>query len=354
MDTDRIKAFLFLVFGHLTGAVTSAMIHLGDRLGLYRALRDAGKPLTAVELAERTGLHERWVREWLQAQAAAGIVQYEGDGRFRLPPEAAWVLADESSPVFSAGAFHSLPEQFALLRQLPQCFRTGQGLPYDAFGPEGAVGIERFLAPWFRTFLVPVVLPTLEGVVAKLAAGAKAADIGCGAGVALVQMARAFPRSQFHGYDISRHALSRAQQNIAAAGLENVHLHLASAEDLPGDASFDLVTSFDCIHDMTRPRAVARAVRKALKDDGTWFIADIKAQPSFEENLEKNPLAAMMYGISVLACLSSSLSEPDGEGLGTLGFSEPVARAMATEAGFTRFVRHDFENPVQAYYEIRP
>lgn len=354
MDADRIKGFLLSVFGHLSGGVTSAMIHLGDRLGLYRAMHEAATPLTPAALAERAGLHERWVREWLYAQAAAGIVQYTGDGRFFLPPEAALVLADESSPVFAAGAFHSLPEQFAHLRQLPQCFRTGQGLPYDSLGPEGATGVERFLAPWHRNFLVPVVLPALDGVVAKLEAGAKVADIGCGAGVALIQMAQAFPRSVFHGYDISRHALSRAEENVAAAGLTNVHLHLASADALPSDGSFDLITAFDCVHDMAHPRAVARAVRKALKDDGTWFIVDMNARPSFEDNLEKNPLAAMMYGISVLACLSSSLAEPDGEGLGTLGFSEPVARAIAREAGFTRFKRHDFENPVHAYYEIRP
>lgn len=354
MDPDRVKAFLFLVFGHLTGAVTSAMIHLGDRLGLYRALYAAGEPLTAAELAARTGLHERWVREWLYGQACAGVVEYRGEGRFALSPEAALVLAEENSPVFSAGAFHSLPEQFALVRELPNCFRTGLGLPYDALGSEGAVGIERFLAPWFRTFLVPLVLPALDGVVDKLERGAKVADIGCGAGVALVQMAEAFPRSEFHGYDISQHALARARENVAAAGLTNVSLHCEGAERLPSDGSFDLITSFDCIHDMTHPREVMRAVRKALKEDGTWLIADINARPTFEENLQHNPMAAMMYGISVLACLSSSLSEPGGEGLGTLGFSEPVARAMAAEAGFTRFKRHDFGNPVNAYYELRP
>ncbi|GIW43073.1 MAG: SAM-dependent methyltransferase [Candidatus Binatia bacterium] len=354
MESDRLRHFLFLVFGHLTGAVTSAMIHLGDRLGLYRAMRDAGAPLSAAELAQRSGLHERWLREWLRAQAAAGTVNYAGEDRFELSPEAAWVLADETSPVFAAGAFHSLPEQLGILRRLPECFRTGLGLPYDAFGPEGAAGIERFLGPWFRNFLVPLVLPSLEGVVPRLEAGAKVADIGCGAGVALVQMATAFPNSEFHGYDISRHALERAAKNIEAAGLSNVVLHCESAEALPPDHSFDLVTAFDCIHDMPRPRAVLRAVRECLKPDGVFFIADINARPSFEENLQHNPLAAMMYGISVLACLSSSLSEPGGEGLGTLGLTEPVVREMAAEAGFREVRRHDFQNPVNAYYELRP
>lgn len=354
MDSDRLKQLLFTVFGHLTGAVTSAMIHLGDQLGLYRALKDAGRPLLPSELAAQTGLHERWVREWLYGQAAAHLVDYVGAGRFQLSSEAALVLADESSPFFSAGAFHSLPEQLALVRQLPNCFRSGLGLPYDALGPEGAAGIERFLAPWFRNFLVPLVLPSLNGVVPKLEAGAKVADIGCGAGVALLEMAQAFPQSEFHGYDISVHALERAKKNVQESGLGNVFLHHAGAESLPKDQSFDLITAFDCIHDMTQPREVLRAVRQALKTDGTFFIADINTRPTFEENLEHNPFAAMMYGISVLACLSSSLSEPGGEGLGTLGLTEPVLREMAAEAGFTQVVRHDFQNPVNAYYELRP
>lgn len=354
MDRDSIRRFLLLVFQQLSGAVTSAMIHLGDRLGLYRAMRDAGQPLTSQELANRAGLHERWVREWLFSQASAGLVEYVPPDRFQLSPEAVLVLAEEDSPVFSAGAFHALPHQMAVVEKLPDSFRTGLGLPYDAFGFEGAIGVERFLAPWFRTFLVPLVLPALEGVVEKLERGAKVADLGCGAGVALLEMARAFPRSEFHGYEISQHALERARQNIDSAGVRNVFLHHARAEEIPGDASFDLVTSFDCIHDMTRPQLVMQAVRAALKPDGTWFIVDINAQPTFEENRQLNPLAAMMYGISVLSCLSSSLSEPGGAGLGTLGFCEPVARGMAELAGFRVFQRHDFDNPVHAYYELRP
>ena len=354
MDTDSIRRFLFLVFQQLSGAVTSAMIHLGDRLGLYRTLREATGPLSSEELAQRAGLHERWVREWLFSQASAGLLEYVPPNRFQLSPEAVLVLADENSPVFSAGAFHALPQQMAVVEKLPESFRSGLGLPYDAFGCEGAIGVERFLAPWFRTFLVPLVLPALEGVVAKLEGGAKVADLGCGAGVALIEMARAFPRSEFHGYEISQYALERARQNIEAAGVRNVTLHQARAEEIPHDASFDFITSFDCIHDMTHPQEVMHAVRAALKPDGTWFIVDINAQPTSEENRQRNPLAAMMYGISVLSCLSSSLSEPGGAGLGTLGFCEPVARRMADAAGFRTFRRHEFDNPVHAYYELRP
>jgi ubiquinone/menaquinone biosynthesis C-methylase UbiE len=167
-------------------------------------------------------------------------------------------------------------------------------------------------------------------------------------------MAKAYPRSAFHGYDISRHALAHAQADHRAAGVTNVTFHDAGTDPLPEDGSFDLVTAFDCIHDMAHPQPLMRSVRKSLKLDGTWFIADINSKPSFEENLARNPMAAMMYGFSVLSCLSSSLSEPDGAGLGTLGFSEPVARQMTAAAGFTRFQCHDLDNPVNAYYEVRP
>src|SRR5262249_14832376 len=245
-------------------------------------------------------------------------------------------------------------EQFAVLEEFAAAVRAGGGLAYDAFGPQGAVGIERFLAPWFRTFLVPMVLPRLEGVVAKLVAGGIVADVGCGAGVALLEMAKTYPRSQFHGYEISRHALIRAEANRAHAGVSNVTCHATGGEAIGSDGLFDLVTTFDCMHDMTQPAAVMRAIRKALKPDGTWLIADINAKPTFEENLERNPMVAMMYGFSVLSCMSSALSVPGGAGLGTLGFTEPLAREMTVAAGFSRFARHDFDDPVNAFYEVRP
>lgn len=349
----QVFAFARRVFDQMSGLVVSGMIYLGHHLGLYRAMQDAG-PLSSAELARRTNLHERWVREWLRGQAAAGLIDYEGDDRFSLSPVAALVLANEQSPAYAAGAFAALPSQMAVLERLLGSFETGLGLPYDAFGHEGARGIEGMLAPWFRTMLVPAALPRLEGVVEKLTAGAKVADIGCGTGVAVIEMARAFPRSTFHGYDISKHALAHAEANRREAGVDNVTFHDPTAEPLPEDGSFDFVTAFDCIHDMTHPLEVMQAVRRALKPDGTWLIVDINARPTFEDNLRDNPMAAMLYGFSVLSCMSSGLSHPEGAGLGTLGFSEPVAREMTRRAGFTRFRRHDFDNPINAYYEVRP
>ncbi len=353
IDPDKLHATVEQVFGYLGGAVISGMIYLGDRLGLYRALA-ASDAMTSDELAEATGLHERWVREWLRGQAAARLVDYRGDGRFALSPEAVLVLADERSPAFAAGGFCGLPQQLAVIERLPEAFRTGRGLPYDAFGLEGNRGVERMFAPWFRTMLVPVAIPALDGVAAKLAAGATVADVGCGAGIALIEMAKAFPRSSFHGWEISKYALERAAANLRESGLGNVEFHDANGDALPSDGRFDFVTSFDCLHDMANPAAVIAAIRRAIKPDGTWLIADIKSQPTFEANLAENPMAGMMYGFSVLSCMSSALSEPGGAGLGTLGFTEDLARAMTRDAGFTRFRSRDFDNPLNAYYEVRP
>lgn len=353
-DFDKeLRAYIKRVFDNLSGLVVSGMIYLGHQLGLYRALQDAGS-VTSAELAAKTKLHERWVREWLHGQAAAGLIQHDGDERFSMSTVAGLVLANESSPAFVAGSFIGIPQQLLVLDQLRESFKTGIGLPYDAFGSEGAKGVEGMLAPWFRTMLVPLVLPRLEGVASKLEAGTNVADIGCGTGIALIEMAKAFPRSSFHGYDISQHALTQANAHKASAGVSNVAFHDASKDGLPSDGSFGFITAFDCLHDMTHPADALRAMRRALQPDGTCLIVDINARPTFEENVRDNPMAAMMYGFSVLSCMSSALSAPGGAGLGTLGFSEPVARQMTAEAGFTRFRRHDFENPVNAYYEVRP
>jgi 2-polyprenyl-3-methyl-5-hydroxy-6-metoxy-1,4-benzoquinol methylase len=353
MDREKFSEYAKRLFGSLGGAMTAAMIHVGDHLGLYRALAGAG-PLSSEELAERTGLHERWVREWMHQQGAAGVLEYRGEGRFELAPEGCALLADESHPAFGAGFFSHLPQTMARAAQLPESFRSGLGLCYDDFGPEAAAGIERGLAPWFRAFLVPMVLPTLEGVVPALERGVAAVDVGCGAGVALLEMARAFPASEFHGYDISRLALARAEQNLREAGVANAFFHHASDEPLPGDARFGLATTFDCLHDMTDPAAVMRAIRASLADDGLWLIADVKSHASYEENVERNPMAAMMYGMSVLSCMSSALSEQGGLGLGTLGLHPQLAREMTLEAGFTRFEVLDFDHPVNAFYAVRP
>jgi SAM-dependent methyltransferase len=321
-------------------------------MGLYRELSARG-PATSAELAERTGLDERWLREWLRQQGAAGIVEFDETERFGIGPEVEAVLANEDHPAFAGGVFSQLPSTMAVLERLPEAFQSGVGLPYDAFGAEGARGVERGFAPWYRNFLLPVAIPRLDGVQARLEAGAVVADVGCGGGVALLVLAEAFPGSLFRGYDVSRHALERAEQNRREAGVENVTFHDPRDEPLPVDGSLDLVLTFDCLHDMTRPAEVARAIRAALAPDGIWLIADIKAHDTFHANVDENPMAALMYGFSVMSCMSSALSEPGGAGLGTLGFPETVARAMTEEAGFSRFQALDLGHPINAFYEVR-
>ena len=353
-DPDRLKLFSFAVFTKLDGAVTAGMIHLGDRLGLYTTLKDADGPLTSAELAARAGLAERWVREWAYNQAAAKLVEVDGDERFSLSPEAAAVFASPDHPAYGMGMFHRLPQTMRTLEDMPASFRSGLGHDYDSHGPEGAVGIERSFEPWNRAFLLPTVLPALDGVVDKLTAGATVVDVGCGAGGAVLLMAGAFPASRFHGYDISRYALERAEEKKVEAGVGNSWFHDPRHDPLPSAGDVDLITTFDCIHDMTRPQQMMEAIRSALADDGTWLLVDIKARDTFAENALKNPMASMMYGISVLSCMSSALSEADGAGLGTLGLPESLAREMSAAAGFTRFRKLDIEHPVNAFYEIRP
>ena len=353
LDPEALRAKAQQVFGALGGAMTSAMIYLGDRLGLYRALA-GGDPVTSGELAERTGLHERWVREWLYQQGAAGLLEHRGEERFALSAEAEAVLADESHPAFGAGFFSHLPQTLQVAERLPEAFHSGVGLPYDAFGPEGAIGIERGFAPWFRSMLIPEALPRVEGLIERLADGIEAADIGCGTGVAVLELARHFPQSRFRGYDISEHALSRARRAQAEAGLDNASFHHARQEPLPADGSLDFITTFDCLHDMTDPAGVIRNIRAAIAEDGVWLVSDIKAQPDYAANVERNPMAAMMYGTSVLTCMSSALSEPGGLGLGTLGLHTELAERLVREAGFERFESLALDHPVNAFYLVRP
>lgn len=350
---DEIRLFAFRVWSYKQGEVVALMIHLGDRLGLYRALAGAG-PVTAAELAERTGLVERWLLEWLRGQAAAGLIRSEDGRTFVLPPEAEPVLADESGSLwFAAGAFQGGVAPPGVVDRLADAFRTGVGLSYDDLGPSAAHNVERMLGPWTRQALVPVILPALDGVVDRLRAGGRVADVGCGSGLAVLAMAEAFPDATFDGYDPSEHAIHRARSKLADSGRANASFHLREAAELPGQPTFDLVLTLDCLHDMPRPAEAMAAIRRAIRPDGTWLIKEIRSTGSWSYDL-KNPVLAMMYGTSVATCMSSALSEPGGAGLGTLGLNRDLAESMCREAGFTTFVVHDFDDPANLYYEVRP
>jgi 2-polyprenyl-3-methyl-5-hydroxy-6-metoxy-1,4-benzoquinol methylase len=353
IDPTRVEHLAETAFGYLTGAIVAGMIYLGDELGLYRTLRGAG-PTTSDEAAKLTGLSERWLREWLRGQVAAGLFDYRGEGRYELSAEAALVLADEENPASLIGAFSDLPEQLLALKRARDSFRTGIGFTYDDGGEGVARSVERMLGPWNKTALITEALPKLGVVVDRLNTGARVADVGCGGAIAIISMAQHFPKSEFHGYDDSKYALGRAHANIREAGLSNVFVHDIAVEPLPADASFDLVTCLDCLHDMARPDLAAAAVRRAIKPDGVWLIVDIESSANFEENLS-NPLAPLMYGYSILTCMASSASTPDGLALGTVGLPEPRMRELVTAAGFSRFQRvAGLEHPFNAYYEARP
>ena len=352
LDPDEVARFAFHVWSYKQGEMVSLLIHLGDRLGLYRSLDGAGS-ITAEELAEQTGLHPRWLREWLRGNAAADLLASDDGERFELTSVAAMVLTrEEDSLQFAAGAFGPPPDP-ALVDDLADAFRTGTGLPYDRQGPAGVHQTERMLGPWARLSLVPTIVPALEGVHDRLIAGALVADVGCGAGVALTTLAEAYPRSTFHGYELSRLAVERARERVAQAGLTNVEIVNRRAEELPDSGDYSLVLTFDCLHDMTRPDAAAAAIRRAIAADGTWLVKEIRCDDDWAGN-RRNPMLAMFLGFSIASCMSSALSEPGGAGLGTIGLPPRALERLARDAGFSRFRVHDFEDPANLYYEIRP
>jgi 2-polyprenyl-3-methyl-5-hydroxy-6-metoxy-1,4-benzoquinol methylase len=339
--------------GYLTGAFVAAMVGLGMRLGLYRAMDGAG-PLTSAGLATKTGLHERWVREWLYAQGAAGVLDV-GDGEsFELSPEGAALLAHEDALTYMSH-FPHLPHIFEVSERIEESFQTGIGLTADDRGANAALQNERgAFGNWHRNALVATAIPALDGMVDRLRTGATVADVGCGAGVAVLELAKAFPRSTIHGYDVSHEMLSLAEAKRRREETGNAAFHLVDDDPLPSDASIDLIMTLDCLHDMTHPEQVVSAIRAAIRPDGVWFIGDIDGRADFAENVAAVPTAAMGYAISVLNCLPSSLSEPDGVGLGSFGLAEPQMRELVSAAGFTRFRRLNLPHPINAYYEVQP
>lgn len=355
VDRDALQAYSTKVSREVLGGLNCALTFVGDQLGLFKAMAELG-PTNSTGLAAHTGLAERWVREWLYQQACTHHINYDDDAAtFALSPEASIVLASPEHPAYLGGMLASVVAMYETIGDLPESFRTGLGQSYDDKGEACACGIERMSKKFQSSFLVPKLLPRLDGMVDRLSAGARVADVGCGAATSTVAMGEAFPESTFNAYDISVNALARARGNIDASGLSNVHLCNSSTDPLPEDGSLDFVTTFDVIHDSTHPAELITAIRRSLKDDGIWLCADIKGGSSFEENLKDNPFAGMAYSFSVLVCMSSGLSTPDGAGLGTLGFHEKKAREMSAEAGFSRFRVVEYEgDQFNAFYEIRP
>ncbi len=352
IDRDRLGHYVKMVGGTVAQGFNCAISAVGDRLGLYATLSTQDS-VNSEELADLTGLNERWLREWLRHQAAVGHIDYDGlTDRFSMCPEAAMVLANPDSPAFLGGGIDAVLAAMPAVPKVQEAFRTGLGMTYDDHGAGCACGVERLSAFTQKHELVKRILPLVDGLVEKLSEGAVVADVGCGGAQSTLAMAKAFPASQFVGYDISTHALERARNNLAESGLSNVRI--VNPMDEPMSGPFDLVTTFDVIHDTPFPDQLIADIRSAVKDDGVWLCEDIRSFPSFEENLNQHPLAGLLYGFSVMVCMSSGLSAPGGAGLGTLGFHEEVAREMTRAAGFENFLMLDHDNPMNRYYAIRP
>jgi SAM-dependent methyltransferase len=346
MNETKLNEFLGKVVGDIGAAMSAVMVLLGDKLGLYKGIAKLG-PCTSAELAKETGTAERYVREWLGNQAAGGYVVYEPKTeRYHLPPEQAFALADEGSPAFMPGAFQLINAMFKSEPRIFKNFRTGEGLDWCDQDQSLFEGTERFFRPGYVNNLVQAWLPTLDGVVAKLQAGGKVADVGCGHGASTIVMAQAFPKSRFVGFDYHKGSIEVARRRAKAAGVEDrVAFEVASAAAYPGD-NYDLVTLFDCLHDMGDPLAAARHVRKTLSKSGSWMVVEPFAGDKLEENL--NPVGRVFYAASTCVCVPASLAH-HGPALGAQA-GEKRTRALALEAGFSSF-RRATQTPFNLVYE---
>jgi 2-polyprenyl-3-methyl-5-hydroxy-6-metoxy-1,4-benzoquinol methylase len=350
LDGAKLEAFVGQAVVDMGAAISGLLLHLGDRLGLYKAMAGAG-PITSTALAERTGTAERYVREWLANQAAGGYVVHDpGADTYELPAEHAMVLADEDSPVFLAGAFETIAACYADHEVVVDAFRSGAGIGWHAHDARLFSGVERLFRPGYAAHLITDWLPALDGVVDKLRTGATVADVGCGRGSSTIIMARAFERSSFAGFDIHEPSIRAARTAAADAGVDaRATFDVAAAADLPGHG-YDLVCLFDALHDMGDPAGAARRLRQALSPDGTLLLVEPNAGDTLEQNL--NPVGRTYYGLSTVICTPGSLAQDVGLGLGAQA-GERRLTALLRGAGFSR-VRRAAETPFSIVLEARP
>ena len=350
MNEQGVMEFLLKLSGDAAAAAGGLSVAIGDRLGLYAAMSGAG-PLTARELAERTGLVQRYVEEWLAVQAGLEYIEYDpAMQRFTLPNEHAAVLADENSPTFLAGVFPVLRSIYATEDDLVTAFRVGGGVGWDEHSDPLYRGTARLFRPGYRANIVDEWLPALDGVVEKMRRGARVADLGCGFGYSTIIMAEAFPKSTFVGVDYHAPSLDAAGKAAADAGVaDRVSFEVAGAANFRG-GGFDLVTCFDCLHDMGDPEGVARRVRGALQDDGTWMIVEPAASGQLEENF--HPIGRFFLAASLAICLPSAMAQHGSRALGNHA-GEEALREIVQAAGFSRW-RRVADSPINAVYEARP
>jgi SAM-dependent methyltransferase len=350
IDAARLEAFVGQAVVDMGAAISGLLLHIGDRLGLYKAMAGAG-PITSSALARRTGTTERYVREWLGNQAAGGYVVYDpASSTYELPAEQAMVVANEDSPVFLGGAFETIASCYADHDVFVDAFRTGAGIGWHAHDDRLFSGVVRLFRPGYAAHLVEEWLPALDGVVEKLRAGASVADVGCGFGASAVIMAQAFEHSTFVGFDIHEPSIQAARKAAADTGVNpRARFDVATAKDFPGE-DYDLVCLFDALHDMGDPVGAARHIRQALAPDGTLLLVEPNAGDALEQNL--NPVGRTYYGLSTVICTPGSLAQEVGLGLGAQAGERQLAGVLR-EAGFTH-VRRATETPFNIILEARP
>jgi SAM-dependent methyltransferase len=349
IQTDPIQEFMGRIVADMGAAVSGALVQLGDELGLYKAMAEAG-PIDSIELARKTGTYERYVREWLAAQAAAGYVEYDPErGLFWLNEAQAAVLADEDGLFFGAGGFDAVAAAWRDEPKIRDAFRSGEGVGWHEHSPCMFRGTERFFRPGYRRHLVAEWIPALEGVQGKLERGAAVADVGCGHGASTILLAQSFPNSRFTGFDAHAPSIERARQLAKEAGVEDrVCFDVATAKEYAGDG-YDLVACFDCLHDMGDPTGAASHVRETLAPDGTWMLVEPFANDQLSDNL--NGVGRLYYAFSTLICTPASRSQEVGACLGAQA-GERRLRAVLQAAGFSQ-VRRAAETPFNLVLEAR-
>ena len=348
IDEAKLNAFMGKFVGDLGAVMHAATVVVGDQLGLYKAL--AEKPATAEELARRTATDPRYLREWLSAQAASGYAQYDAKTEtFSLTEEQEFALAIEGSPAFIPGAFQIAVAQFKAIPKIAEALRSGAGVGWHEHDVALFHGTERFFRPGYALNLVSQWLPALEGVEAKLKAGARVADVGCGHGASTIIMAQAYPASEFIGFDYHEPSIVRARESAEKAGLgDRLRFQVANAKTFPG-TNYDLVTVFDCLHDMGDPVGASAHIRQTLKDDGTWMIVEPFANDRLEDNV--NPVSRIFYSASTFICTPASRSQEVGLCLGAQA-GEARLRSVVRDGGFSRF-RRAAETPFNLIFEAR-
>lgn len=351
INEEKLHQFLGNCVNDFGAAMHAGLVVIGESLGLYKALAAADKPLSPAELAERTGTNERYIREWLNAQAAGGYVSFEADNqRYFLSEEQAFALADENSPAYLPGAFLVAVSALRAVPKLMERFRTGDGLGWHEHDTGLFRGTEMFFRPGYAANLINSWIPSLDGVEEKLKAGAKVADIGCGLGSSTILMAQAYPNSTFMGFDYHDKSIEMARERAAEGGVsDRVQFGVARAKDFPGE-DYDFVTYFDCLHDMGDPVGAAAHVLEAIKPDGTWMIVEPFAHDDTKDNL--NPIGRAFYSASTLICTPASLSQEVGLALGAQA-GEARMRDVVLKGGFSQF-RRATETPFNLIYEVKP